>query len=95
MTNIILYIFVPITFAKYPVQIGPSLSHPRRTKRGLINGLGSAISRLTRNMDANDKVRYGEILRKVEANELFADSEHCNQQVALAETQELEGRAGK
>lgn len=42
---------------------------PRRSKRGIINGLGSAISWLTGNMDADDKARYDDILRKVEANE--------------------------
>lgn len=43
--------------------------HKTRAKRGLINGLGTAISWLTGNMDATDKEKYDEILRKVESND--------------------------
>lgn len=39
-----------------------------RNKRGLINGLGNAISWLTGNMDANDKEYYDKVISKVEAN---------------------------
>lgn len=41
----------------------------QRAKRGLINGLGSAVSWLTGNMDADDKAKYDAILEKVQSNE--------------------------
>ncbi|XP_039277002.1 uncharacterized protein LOC120349856 [Nilaparvata lugens] len=40
-----------------------------RQKRGLFNGLGSAISWITGNMDADDKERYDKILQTVQSNE--------------------------
>lgn len=40
-----------------------------RIKRGLVNGIGSAISWLTGNMDADDKAKYDSILQSVQSNE--------------------------
>lgn len=46
------------------------LNHARtRTKRGLINGLGTAISWITGNMDANDKAKYDNLIDQIERNE--------------------------
>lgn len=43
-------------------------SQSKRPKRGLINALGTAISWLTGNMDADDKAHYDSIIRKIESN---------------------------
>lgn len=40
----------------------------KRTKRGLINGLGNIISWITGNMDADDKEYYDKIISNVEKN---------------------------
>lgn len=39
-----------------------------RLKRGLINGLGTAISWLTGNMDAGDKEHYDQVINKIESD---------------------------
>lgn len=51
----------------------------KRTKRGLINGLGSAISWLTGNMDANDKKHYDDIINKLESNNYHIEHNVENQ----------------
>lgn len=50
-----------------------------RIKRGLINGLGSAISWITGNMDSDDKAKYDKILEKVQANEYHLEHNVENQ----------------
>lgn len=42
-----------------------SLTNSRIEKRGVFNGLGTAISWLTGNMDANDKERYDKIIQQI------------------------------
>ena len=45
------------------------LLNPKRTKRGLINGLGSIINSITGNLDASDKERYDHIIQNLDNNE--------------------------
>jgi hypothetical protein len=50
-----------------------------RQKRGLINALGSAISWVTGNMDADDKQHYEKILLNLETNQqLLLNNEHTH-----------------
>jgi hypothetical protein len=57
-----------INYAKYKFE-HVFLNNHKRIKRGLINGLGTAISWLTGNMDAKDKEKYDQIINKLEKNE--------------------------
>lgn len=43
-------------------------SHNPRAKRGLINGLGTAIGWLTGNMNADDKKHYDQVINEIERN---------------------------
>lgn len=52
-------------------QINPELVslNKSRTKRGLINGLGSLIKAVTGNLDANDAERYNKALESISSNQ--------------------------
>lgn len=43
-------------------------SKSQRPKRGLFNGLGKAISWITRNMDSDDKERYDKVINAIQNN---------------------------
>lgn len=51
---------------------------PNRQKRGLVNGLGSAIKFITGNLDANDEEKYNRILQHLQTNQeaLFQQIDH-------------------
>lgn len=63
-----------------------------RPKRGLINGLGTAISWITGNMDANDKAKYDKLIKQVAKNEI--NMQH-NLQGQLSVNQELINKFNK
>lgn len=50
-----------------------------RLRRGLINGLGTVISWITGNMDADDKEKYDNILRNMQTNEYHLEHNVENQ----------------
>lgn len=53
--------------------------HRIRVKRGLINGLGKAISWLTGNMDSDDKEKYDKIINGIERNAFHLEHNVENQ----------------
>lgn len=55
----------------------------KRIKRGLINGLGTAISWITGNMDANDKEKYDEWISQIERKEITEEHD-INKQITLS-----------
>ena len=42
---------------------------PRRSKRGLLNGLGSVVKFITGNLDANDEEKYNRIIQHLQTNQ--------------------------
>ncbi|XP_074035629.1 uncharacterized protein [Leptinotarsa decemlineata] len=59
------------------------LPHPSRTKRGLINGLGSIFKAVTGNLDANDGERYENLIKQLQQNQ-NALTNNINTQNTLA-----------
>lgn len=45
------------------------LPHPKRVKRGLINGLGSIFKSITGNLDATDGERYENLIKELQGNQ--------------------------
>lgn len=55
--------------SKVETKIKEILPHPNRSKRGLINGIGSIFKAVTGNLDASDGERYDQIISKLERNQ--------------------------
>lgn len=47
----------------------PLSTRPRKTKRGLINGIGSIIKFVTGNLDAQDEERYDKIINQIQTSQ--------------------------
>ncbi|XP_074034581.1 uncharacterized protein [Leptinotarsa decemlineata] len=45
------------------------LPHPLRTKRGLINGIGSIFKSITGNLDSNDGEKYDRLIKELQDNQ--------------------------
>ena len=58
-----------LTREKVEIKIKEILPHPKRTKRGLINGLGSIFKAISGNLDANDGERYEEMIKNLQENQ--------------------------
>lgn len=50
-------------------KIKEIIPHPKRTKRGLINALGSVFKAVTGNLDANDGERYESLIKELQTNQ--------------------------
>lgn len=58
-----------LTKDKVEVKLKEIIPHPQRTKRGLINGLGSIFKSITGNLDASDGERYDNLIRQLQVNQ--------------------------
>lgn len=58
-----------LTKEKTETKIKEILPHPERTKRGLINGLGSIFKAISGNLDANDGERYEKMIKNLQENQ--------------------------
>lgn len=58
-----------LTKEKVEIKIKEILPHPERTKRGLINGLGSIFKAISGNLDANDGERYEQMIKNLQENQ--------------------------
>lgn len=58
-----------LTKDKVEVKLKEIIPHPQRTKRGLINGLGSIFKSITGNLDASDGERYDKLIRQLQVNQ--------------------------
>lgn len=50
-------------------KIKEIIPHPKRTKRGLVNALGSVFKAVTGNLDANDGERYENLIKDLQTNQ--------------------------
>lgn len=50
-------------------KINEILPHPKRIKRGLINGLGSIFKSISGNLDASDGERYDKLINQLQSNQ--------------------------
>ncbi|XP_039299952.1 uncharacterized protein LOC120355529 [Nilaparvata lugens] len=62
-------LFQHFTYLSNKMEHVKSYKTQSKHKRGIFNGLGTAISWITGNMDANDKEHYNSIVREIENNE--------------------------
>lgn len=58
-----------ITQSRVEEKIKEIIPYPNRTKRGLINILGSAFKAISGNLDASDGERYDKIIRELKTNQ--------------------------
>lgn len=58
-----------MTKEKVEIKLKEILPHPQRTKRGLINGLGSIFKSISGNLDAADGERYDNLIRQIQNNQ--------------------------
>lgn len=57
------------TKEKVESKLREIIPHPHRTRRGLINGLGSIFKAITGNLDASDGERYENLIKDIQNNQ--------------------------
>lgn len=68
-----------LTKERVETKLKEILPHPQRTKRGLINGLGSIFKAITGNLDASDGERYEHLIEELQDNQNKLASNIVNQ----------------
>lgn len=72
-----------ITQNRVEDKIKEIISHPNRTKRGLIYMLGSVFKAKSGNLDASDGKRYDKIIREMQTNQRSL-TESMSKQISIS-----------
>ncbi|KAJ8979906.1 hypothetical protein NQ317_004900 [Molorchus minor] len=58
-----------LTRQRVQIKLNEIIPHSKRTKRGIINGLGSIFKSITGNLDASDGERYDRLINEIQNNQ--------------------------